>query len=474
MPPLSSAVAVQAGKTTLVIKRLTGNFSGEGYQARALRGSMMTMVNFGGHNALRLGSNLILTRILFPEAFGLMALVQVVLAATAMFSDFGITGSIVQHRRGEDPAFLNTAWTVQIGRGLALGLAVMLFAQPLADFYDEPQLGQLLLVAGIVPAIQGFNSTRMATMNRKIMLGRMTMLGLSTQAFGIVVMVVLAWITGSVWSLIVGTAAGAFALMLLSHVALPGTIRNRLHFEREAARDLFGYGKYVFLATLAGFFVQHGDRAVLGKYITLEELAIYNIGFFMATIPIKFARGLNASVIFPLYARRPPSESEENRRRINRARFLLTSVLVAGTALLGLIGNAMIVFLYDPRYEGGGPILVLIAISLLPQLVTPSYERLPLSVGRSGLYAFFVVTRSVILLALTLLGVIHFGLAGVVFAPLVTWALVYPILIWTIRRFDGWDPVHDAIYAFFTFALSGALLVYHWETVRPLLTPLLD
>ncbi|MDY6925413.1 MAG: polysaccharide biosynthesis protein, partial [Pseudomonadota bacterium] len=77
-------------------------------------------------------------------------------------------------------------------------------------------------------------------------------------------------------------------------------------------------------------------------------------------------------------------------------------------------------------------------------------------------------------LSLTLLGVIHFGLAGVVFAPLVTWALVYPILIWTIRRFDGWDPVHDAIYAFFTFALSGALLVYHWETVRPLLTPLLD
>ena len=87
-----------------------------------MRGSFLTVLNFGGHNILRLGSNLILTRILFPEAFGLMALVQVVLAGTEMFSDFGIRGSIVQSSRGDDPVFLNTAWTVQIGRGVLLGL----------------------------------------------------------------------------------------------------------------------------------------------------------------------------------------------------------------------------------------------------------------------------------------------------------------------------------------------------------------
>ena len=66
---------------------------------------MLTVVSFGGDNVLRLASNLILTRILFPEAFGLMALVQVVLASLSMLSDLGIFSAIVQNKRGDD---LNT------------------------------------------------------------------------------------------------------------------------------------------------------------------------------------------------------------------------------------------------------------------------------------------------------------------------------------------------------------------------------
>jgi hypothetical protein len=51
-------------------------FSGDALRARAFRSTALTMLKFGGDNILRLGSNLILTRLLFPEAFGLMALVR--------------------------------------------------------------------------------------------------------------------------------------------------------------------------------------------------------------------------------------------------------------------------------------------------------------------------------------------------------------------------------------------------------------
>ena len=70
---------------------------------------------------------MILTRILFPEAFGLMALVTVVLVASANFSDVGITPAILKDKRGHDPVFLNTAWTIQIGRGVILCLAIIAF-----------------------------------------------------------------------------------------------------------------------------------------------------------------------------------------------------------------------------------------------------------------------------------------------------------------------------------------------------------
>jgi hypothetical protein len=81
--------------------------------------------------------NLILTRLLFPEAFGLMALVQVFLSGLQMFSDIGIQTSVIRSKRGEDPAFLDTAWTVQVLRGGLLWLGCLGIAGPAAAFYEE-------------------------------------------------------------------------------------------------------------------------------------------------------------------------------------------------------------------------------------------------------------------------------------------------------------------------------------------------
>uniref|UniRef100_UPI00261A665C oligosaccharide flippase family protein n=1 Tax=uncultured Roseobacter sp. TaxID=114847 RepID=UPI00261A665C len=120
---------------------------GDGTRARVIRGTMMTMVNFGGSKALRLLSNLILTRILFPEAFGMMALITVFIGALEMFSDMGIRASIIQSKRGYESNYLNTAWTVQILRGILLYVAALFLAAPAARFYEEPLLAELLPVA---------------------------------------------------------------------------------------------------------------------------------------------------------------------------------------------------------------------------------------------------------------------------------------------------------------------------------------
>src|SRR4051812_36532958 len=74
---------------------------------RALRGSLWTILGYGGSQVLRLAGNVILTRLLFPEAFGQMVLVNVFLQGLHMFSDVGIGPSLIQSKRGDDPDFLN-------------------------------------------------------------------------------------------------------------------------------------------------------------------------------------------------------------------------------------------------------------------------------------------------------------------------------------------------------------------------------
>ena len=78
-----------------MIERVLGYFRGETYQSRAFRGAVLSVGGLAVENVLRLGSNLILTRLLFPEAFGLMTLVTLVLGAAAMFSDLGLRGAVI-------------------------------------------------------------------------------------------------------------------------------------------------------------------------------------------------------------------------------------------------------------------------------------------------------------------------------------------------------------------------------------------
>ena len=99
-----------------------------------LRGVAWTLAGDGGAQLIRLVSNLILSRLLMPETFGIMVIVTVVQQGLAMFSDVGIQPAIVQHSRGDDSVFLNTAWTTQVLRGVFLWLGTWALAWPVSQY----------------------------------------------------------------------------------------------------------------------------------------------------------------------------------------------------------------------------------------------------------------------------------------------------------------------------------------------------
>lgn len=126
------------------------------------------MVGFGISRALRLAGNLVLTRLLFPEAFGIMALVEMVLHGIQMFSDMGIVTGVIRDPRGDDQHFLNTAWTLQVIRGCGLWLVTCIAAYPVSIVYQEPVLALLLPVAGFSALANGFTATSVLSLRRII------------------------------------------------------------------------------------------------------------------------------------------------------------------------------------------------------------------------------------------------------------------------------------------------------------------
>lgn len=428
-----------------------------GLFARVLTGSALTAGSYALTQVLRLGSNLILTRLLFPEAFGMMALVSVVLVGLAMFSDIGIGPAISQSRKGDDPAFLDTAFAINVVRGAVLFGLTCLAAVPMAGFYDAPELQMLLPVAGLTLLIAGFNPTRIDTANRHLMLGRVTLLDLIAQVIGIAVIVVLALAFASVWALVWGAIVGSAAKLVLMHACLPGRA-NRFQWQPEAAHDLVHFGKWIFLSTACGFALSQGDKAILGAYLPLGTLGIYNIGYFLAAFPVLLAGAVTGRIMIPIYRDRPPAASALNAGRLRRLRFALTGGVLLSLALVGIFAQPIVGLLYDDRYQGAAAVMVLLVMAQMPQVIGMTYDQSALAAGNSRGYFQVMAARAVVQTAAFLCGVHFGGLAGALVGLGLAGLATHPLIIMLARKHRSWDAAHDLVFVFAALALSALVL----------------
>lgn len=430
--------------------------------ARVFRSMSWILVGYGGSQALRLASNLILTRLLFPEAFGLMALISLVTVGLMLFSDVGIAPSIARSKRGDDPDFLNTAWSIQVIRGICLWVIATASAYPLAVFYDAPALAVYLPVAALSLLVAGFNPTRIETAHRHLLMGRLTVLDLSAQIIGLVVMVALAWTLQSVWALVLGGVVSPLAKLMLTWAYLPGSA-NCFRWETAALRELVSFGKWIFLSTAFWFFASQGDRAVLGKFLSLENFGIYNIAFFLASFALQLGMAVSGRVMIPVYR-----DARHEVAKIAKLRAGLSVVTLSLLLGMAFVGPMLVGVLYDARYTSGGAIVTLLAVAQIPQAIGMSYDQSALAAGDSR--RFFVVTaaRAVLLIACLLLGVILYDLTGAIVGMGIAHLLTHPVLIWLARKHDAWDMRHDVICALCAGGLAVLALWINREAIAAL------
>lgn len=450
-----------------MITALASRFRGGSLNARFMRGSMFTLGGYALGQFIRLGSNLVLTRLLFPEAFGLMALVAVIMQGLAMFSDVGVSPAIMQSKRGDDQRFLDTAWTIQVVRGGLLWLFACVIAVPVAQLYEEPLLAMILPCAGVSLLIAGFNPTRMDTANRHLMLGRLTGLDLAAQTIGIVVAILLAWYMQSVWALVISGIASAAVLLVFYNLFLPGQ-PNRFRWEPEAARELISFGKWIFLSTICGFLYMQGDKLLLGKYLPLDQFGIYNIGFVLASFPLLMGGVLTRKVLIPLYRERPPAKSAENFRKLQRMRFLLTAIMISLTGAVSAAGVVLIDLLYDPRYAMAGAVVVLIAAMQIPQIIVLTYEQASLAAGDSRRFFVLSAARAVLTLGFLFAGLAYAGLFGALIGQGIAGLAAYPFVVWMARHVGAWDPKHDLSFAVVGTAVIAAVIWLNSEALLAL------
>ena len=383
-----------------------------------MRGSIWTIGGHGAAQVVRFASNLILARLLFPALFGQAALIYTFITGLALFSDVGTASAIVQNPRGDDPKFLRTAWTVTVVRGFLLWGASWLVAIPAAEFYGQPTLRWLIPAAAIGTVLNGFESTAVFVSRRHLRLERLTVLEVSSQLVASLATIGLALLALSlfgpndpraIWSIVAGGVTSSIFRLVLSHTFLHG-IRHHFEMDREAARSLFRFGRWVFLSTLLTFLAGPADRLVFGKLISLSLLGIYGLASNLAAIPTEVVLKLGTSVIFPALSRAAArGDYDAVFPRVRRLLLLGGALLVSG---LASVGPFLVPILYDSRYVEAGWIVSFLAAASWFQILESTNGAALLAIGRSDWMASGNAAKLLGMFALIPLGFWLGGLPG--------------------------------------------------------------
>jgi O-antigen/teichoic acid export membrane protein len=317
---------------------------------RAVHRLLFLVALYACTQVLRFGSNLVLTRLLAPEILGVMALLNVVMQGLQMLSDTGIGVCIVQSKRGDDPVFLRTAWTIQIIRGLGLWFLSALLAWPAAWFFDDVRILVYLPVAGAAAAIQGCNSIVIHTMNRRLAMGRVLLLELICYAFplGFTIWYIWAFHTASAWPLIAFSLASATIFLALSHWMLPA-FAHGLAREKESVRELTKFGRWIFASTCCSFLANQADRLWVGKLLAVAGLGLYHVAAMVAGLPALLTACVSAHFLVPHYSRHR-HESDQGTAAFLRSHRFGVFAAWAMTAFLFAFGGDLVGFLYRGPY----------------------------------------------------------------------------------------------------------------------------
>ena len=394
---------------------------------------------------MRLGSNLIMTRLLLPEAFGLLGFAATVISALALFTDIGITQSIVREKDGEEPHFLRVAWTAKVLRSAFISAVVVLVGgliailapiyAPAGTVYADPRLPLLVALTSIATMMQGLESANKEHAIRRMAYRRLSTLTIIAHAMSIFTMIGFALISPTVWALLAGMLSFNVYVAIFTHIAFPEP-RMRFEWDSEIAYRLWDFGKWVILSSTFAFVQQSGDKLLLGGLLTSSVFGLYVIAQVWTSLVRNVVSILCDSVGFPAVSEVIRNRPENFATAFRRFQNGIDAICVAGFLGLFLGSKILLLILYTPKYYGAAHYISLLSISILTARFE-SYTFLLASWGNSRATMVTSATRAIALCVLLPLASWIGGVDAVVILVAIIPVLSAPYALTMLRQHLG-------------------------------------
>ena len=426
-----------------------------------LKGVGTTVGAYGAGRVVRLAGSIALARLLTPELFGIIAIVNSVRTGIDLLSNVGVAQSIIQNKNGEEPEFYNTGWTLKAIRGTILWLFACAVTPFVAQLYNSQILYFIMPVATLHFLFDGFTSISFSILQKRMKITELNVLGFIFELVPAALMVILAYLYRSIWSMVLGFLIASAMRMVLSFF-LVSDIKIRFHLSRQYMWEIMHFGKWIFLSTAIYFFSSNFDRLYLGKMVPFALLGIYGVARSLTDTITQLVGQLSGYFIFPYIAQSSDRPRDDLHRRVAPLRLRFLFLTAVGLSGLAAFADVPIKILYDPRYYAAAGIMTFTALGTWFAIISGINESVLLGFARPQYAALGSALKLGWLLVGLPIGYAQYGFFGVILVVAFSDLFRYtPILFGQVRaRFSF--SMQDILMTIVMFGLFGFFVLLRW------------
>lgn len=421
----------------------------------AARGSAITLVSQATKLVIMLGSTIILARLLSPTDYGLVAMVAALVGVAEVFRDFGLSMAALQSRTLTHQQQSNLFW-INTLVGAILTMVVFALAVPIANFYSEPTLVEIVRALSVTFFLGGLSTQFKVSINRELRFFALAAVDLIPFVFAFIVALVLALTTGSFWALvsqqITVAALGLIASILFARWR-PGLPR------RTDMGNLLKFGVSYAATQLLSYGTRNIDSIAIGRSVGSSGLGMYDRAYSLVSLPLTQINTPMSRVAIPILSRlsdQPARFLHYLRHAQLVALYLTASVFL----LLAAVGDQLVVVLLGSEWESAGQLLRILAISGVFRSIAQIVYWIYMSQGLATQQLHYYLVSQPLLIIVILCG-LPWGATGVAWAVAIGYGLNWlGALLWVghVAKINVRPLLIDAARGVLWFGLPPALL----------------
>jgi lipopolysaccharide exporter len=383
-------------------------------------------------------SMLLLARLLVPADFGLVAMATSLIALLELFSAFGVDTALIQ-RADATRDHYNSAWTLNALAGLTIGTCMLLLAIPVAAFYNEPRVRNVLCVLAFGAMIQGLENVGVVNFRKEMQFDKEFRFLLAKKLIGYSITIPLAFAWRSYWALVVGTVLSRSCGVALSYVLQP----FRPRFSLAAVKDLLHVSKWLLTQNFISFLRERSSDFVIGRVAGSHALGVFSVSAEISNMPgTELVAPINRAVL-PAYVKLANDLPALGREYLS---VMAMSALIAVPAVAGFAATApfLVLLILGPAWVDAAILLQILAFFGITQVLQSNAYSAFLALNQHHVFVKINGLHVAILLPLMTLGTVFYGIKGAAWAYVVAALAILPVTLIRITHFlnlNGWQFV---------------------------------